>query len=126
LWEGALLGSVAFEVLKQLSTFLLAATQRSPAFQAFGIALILLVWINYFARLAMYAAAWACTTKAARAQQEIAWQPSSAATSAPHPPTVASTVPDVRTGRGLDPRLSFAAGAVLTVALLALIRRRRD
>ena len=31
----------------------------SPAFQAFGIALILLVWIHYFARVLLYAAAWA-------------------------------------------------------------------
>ena len=61
LWQGAFLGSIGFEVLKQLSSFLLAATQRSPAFQAFGIALILLVWINYFSRVVMYAAAWAHT-----------------------------------------------------------------
>ena len=66
LWQGALLGSVAFEVLKQLSSVLLAATQRSPAFQAFGIALILLVWINYFSRIVMYAAAWAHTSRSAR------------------------------------------------------------
>ena len=32
---------------------------NSPAFQAFGIALILVVWINYFSRVVMYAAAWA-------------------------------------------------------------------
>ena len=34
-----------------------------PAFQAFGIALILLVWINYFSRVVMYAAAWAHTSR---------------------------------------------------------------
>ena len=47
----------------------LAATQGQPAFQAFGIALILLVWINYFSRVVMYAAAWAYTSRAARAQR---------------------------------------------------------
>ena len=62
LWQGALLGAVAFEVLKQLSTCCWPPPQRSPAFQAFGIALILLVWINYFSRIVMYAAAWAYTS----------------------------------------------------------------
>ena len=70
LWEGAFLGSIAFEILKQLSSFLLAATHRSPAFQAFGIALILLIWINYFSRVVMYAAAWAYTAPTARAARE--------------------------------------------------------
>jgi membrane protein len=111
-------------VLKQLSTFLLAATHRSPAFQAFGIALILVVWINYFARLVMYAAAWACTTEAARLQQRLAVQ--SPPVDAPaRGPRMTAPLSGVRDGRRLDPRLSFAAGAALTVGLLALVRRRR-
>jgi membrane protein len=48
LLEGALLGGIGFEILKVLADYL--------------IALILLVWINYFSRLVMYAAAWAKTT----------------------------------------------------------------
>ncbi|MCY7395861.1 MAG: YihY/virulence factor BrkB family protein [Nocardioides sp.] len=70
LWQGALLGAVGFEVLKQLSRLLLASTKDQPAFQAFGIALILVVWINYFSRLMMYAAAFAHTSRAARALRE--------------------------------------------------------
>ena len=46
-----------------------ASTKDQPAFQAFGIALILLVWINYFSRVVLYAAAWAHTSRAARAQR---------------------------------------------------------
>jgi membrane protein len=61
LWSGALLGAVAFEVLKWASSYLFAATRNQPAAQAFGIALILLVWINYFSRVVLYAAAWAHT-----------------------------------------------------------------
>ena len=64
LWQGALLGSVAFEVLKQLSSM-----RRRPPSAArpskLGIALILLVWINYFSRIVMYAAAWAHTSQPA-------------------------------------------------------------
>jgi len=61
LWSGALVGAIGFEILKRASTWLLDSTANQPAFQAFGIALILLVWIHYFSRVVMYAAAWART-----------------------------------------------------------------
>lgn len=115
LWQGALLGSVAFEVLKQLSSFLLGSTQRSPAFQAFGIALILLVWINYFSRIVMYAAAWAYTSAPARATR---------ARDVP-PPSAAVPVSAPRRRR-VDPRLAFGAGAAAALALVSLLRRRRE
>ncbi|MCX6401760.1 MAG: YihY/virulence factor BrkB family protein [Propionibacteriales bacterium] len=70
LWSGAVLGAVGFEVLKQLSSLLLTGTRGQPAFQAFGIALILLVWINYFSRVTLYAAAWAHTSAEARAERD--------------------------------------------------------
>ena len=38
---------------------MLGAAKGQPAFQVFGISLILLVWINYFSRVTLYAAAWA-------------------------------------------------------------------
>jgi membrane protein len=60
--EGALLGAVGFELLKLAANLLLAQTRGSPAFQAFGVALIVVVWINYFSRLVMFAAAWAYTS----------------------------------------------------------------
>ena len=59
LWAGALLGAVGFEILKQASALLLNATQGQPAFQAFGIALILVVWIHYTSVVIMYAASYA-------------------------------------------------------------------
>jgi len=59
--EGALLGAVGFELLKLVANLLIAQTKGSPAFQIFGVALILVVWINYFSRLVMYSAAWAYT-----------------------------------------------------------------
>lgn len=61
LWSGALVGAELFEVLKQLSGRLLASTAGVPAIQAFGISMILLVWIYYFSRVVMFAAAWAAT-----------------------------------------------------------------
>jgi membrane protein len=62
LMSGAILGAVGFEILKQASVYLLHSTQSQPAFQAFGIALILLLWINYFSQLVLYTAAWARTS----------------------------------------------------------------
>ncbi|MGH3510182.1 MAG: YihY/virulence factor BrkB family protein [Nocardioidaceae bacterium] len=63
LWRGALVGAVAFEVLKAVATLLIAHTQDQPAFQAFGVSLVLLIWINYFSRLVLYGAAWAYTSE---------------------------------------------------------------
>jgi len=60
---GAVFGAVGFEVLKQLSRWLLSHTQGTPAFQVFGVSLILLVWINYFTRLTLYAASYALTAR---------------------------------------------------------------
>ena len=68
LWSGALLGAVGFEVLKQVSGLLIRSTQGQPAFQVFGLALILLVWINYFSRIVLYAASWAWTGSSARSE----------------------------------------------------------
>ena len=119
--QGAVLGGVGFEILKLASSYLLKATQHQPAFQAFGIALVLLVWINYFSRVVMYAAAWAHTSRPAR--------------SAPSddPPVVApaATVPAVPAVPAVEagaqhaghPRLAFAAGAAAAWGLLALLRR---
>src|SRR5680860_514784 len=62
LLHGAILGALAFEVLKLLATLLIASTKSQPAFQAFGVALILVVWINYFSRVVMFGASWAYTS----------------------------------------------------------------
>ena len=66
---GAVLGAVGFELLKFGANLLLGLTKGNPAFQQFGIALILLVWIYYFSRLIMYSAAWSYTSPSALAQR---------------------------------------------------------
>ena len=126
LWSGALLGAVGFEVLKRLSFLLLGATQNSPAFQVFGIALILLVWIYYFSRVVMYSAAWAHTAPAARAQRE-------------HEALYADRTDDqmrelaevplresAARGSRLSPRAAFAAGGASMLGLVAVARRRKE
>jgi membrane protein len=56
LWKAAVVGGVAFELMKLLSFLLLGSVRGSPAFQAFGVAIVLLVWIHYFAQVVFYAA----------------------------------------------------------------------
>lgn len=121
LWSGAWLGAIGFEVLKQLSSLLLTGTRGQPAFQAFGIALILLVWINYFSRVTLYAAAWAHTSPAARAERDAR----NAAVLPMAVATVTRPEPDAAPGRAWAPPL--AVGGVLGLLLGARLgRRRRD
>jgi len=117
LWAGAALGGVGFEILKQISGVLLKSTQGQPAFQVFGISLILLVWINYFSRVTLYAAAYA-----------FAIQPEPGTEAAP---VQGPSTPPLAIGNGTAaaPRVgavpAFLAGAVSSVVGLALLRARR-
>ncbi|WP_322936944.1 YihY/virulence factor BrkB family protein [Nocardioides bizhenqiangii] len=123
LWSGAILGAVGFEVLKQISQLLLQSTASSPAFQAFGIALILVVWIYYFSRVVMYAASWAYVHPASRALR-----PEGVATveGPPSPPLPwRERLAADRETESVATRwaVPFAAGSAATLALVALLRR---
>ena len=122
MWSGALLGALGFEVLKRLSSLLLAGTQGSPGVQAFGVALILLVWINYFSRLVMYAAAWAETSREARSARDSVQQAHAMKDASSR---VGHDLPTVSTGSGdaSRSRTAFAAGGASMLALMAVVRR---
>ena len=127
LWSGALLGALGFEVLKRLSSLLLAATKNSPGVQAFGVTLILLVWINYTMRLVMFAAAWAQTSREARAARESlqhahAVKDASAWVSHDLPPLSSYAGSGGADGR-IRSRTAFAAGGASMLALTAVVRR---
>jgi membrane protein len=133
LWSGALLGAVGFELLKQLATFLITLTERQPAFAVFGITLVLLIWINYFSRVVIYAAAWAHTSVEARTAREA----EARVAGLPEGPRLdlaaAGVVPASSTGSGSasasssvsSAKAAFAAGAASMLALVAIVRRRR-
>jgi membrane protein len=116
LWSGALVGAIGFEVLKRLSSLLLSATKDQPAFQAFGIALILVIWINYFSRVILYAAAWAHTSAAARAARPA---PTPAPVEGPPSP------PLRHRGDAVEHpwAASYVAGAATMLGLVAVTRR---
>lgn len=122
--KASLLGAVLFEVLKQLSSKLIAATQGQPAFQAFGIALVLVVWINYFSRVVLYAAAFAHTSPEARAlrpDDEPAPVQGPALPSGPDADGVRATTQAPAHRR--SPATAAAGGAAATLALMAVVRR---
>ncbi|WP_246142629.1 YihY/virulence factor BrkB family protein [Nocardioides rubriscoriae] len=133
LWSGALIGAVGFEVLKQLSGLLISATKGQPAFQAFGIALILVVWINYFSRLVLYAASWAHTAPEAVALrgggpvEPVQGPVTPDLTHLPEAVRVGGAEPAVRSvaADGRSWPAPFAAGSATTLAVVALLRRRR-
>ncbi|MFW6774593.1 YihY/virulence factor BrkB family protein [Nocardioides sp. CPCC 205120] len=123
LWKGALLGAVGFEVLKQVAGVLLSATKGQPAFQAFGIALILLVWINYFSRVVMYAASWAHTSTSARLRREHAAALEEARLAALRVDLDKDDERELTTNQVAA--RSFALGAGTVLGFLTLLRRAR-
>jgi len=126
--SGALLGALGFEVLKRLSFLLLATTKNSEAFQMFGIALILVVWIYYFSRVVMYAAAWAQTAPQTRAQREQQALREDRSEYAMRELTQVDLRETATTGRAsrISPKVAFAAGGATMLGLVALLRRRPD
>lgn len=124
LWSGALLGAIGFELLKQLSRFLIASTTDQPAFKAFGIALILLVWINYFSRVVMYAAAWAHTSAEAREIRERRALERAKMEELTRV-DLHEAAPPLPASKGKMAK-SFAAGGATTLALVAVARRKKE
>jgi membrane protein len=135
---GATLGAIGFEVLKSLAGFLISLTKGQASFQAFGVTLILVIWINYFSRLVMYAAAWSYTSPAAvdHRREEATFSPGAAlvgiageqpSTPADPAPDESAPVSDQReddAGRSSRTGLAVTAGVLALVAGLVAARRR--
>jgi membrane protein len=117
MWSGALLGAIGFEILKQASRLLIASTQGQPAFQAFGIALILLVWINYASRVVLYAASWAWTDPSARDARVV--EPADPVQGPPLP-----SLDSLPGEEGKSRKGAFVAGAAAGAAAAAVIKGR--
>lgn len=134
LFDGALLGAVGFELLKAAAYFLIELTKGNPAFQVFGVSLILLIWINYFSRLVLYAASYAYTSPAAvdlRAAQSMRapaapFVDAAVAEEAAVEPATPVVLPDREPDDRRPRTLAVAAGSALTGAgVAALVARWR-
>lgn len=60
---GALIGAVAFEVIKQLFTVIMAMASGNPAGALFGPIIVLMVVMYLIWRVVLYASAWTATTE---------------------------------------------------------------
>jgi membrane protein len=118
MWSGAVLGAVGFEILKQVSGLLIRVTQGNPAFQVFGLALILLVWINYFSRVILYAASWAWTHPKAREARVV--EP---ADPVQGPPLASAKELIAAADQGRFKKGVFAAGAAVGAAAATAVAR---
>jgi len=119
MWSGALLGAVGFEILKQISKYLIQLTQNQPAFQVFGLALILLVWINYFSRVILYAASWAWTHPLAREERVV--EPPEPVQGPPLP-----SIDELPSEEHKSRKGAFVAGAAIGAAAAAAVKKGRS
>ncbi len=115
-FKGALVGAVAFELVKQLSTVIFASAVSNPAGAIFGPIIGLMIVLYLVWRVVMYVAAWTATTLEALMQTR---------TRTPDPAVI-----HVRNEvhRGPDAGAVLGAGAALGAAgagLVALLTRRR-
>ncbi len=131
LWQGALLGALAFEVLKQVVVNVLGGVGGSP-FAPLAIAITLVVWINYFSRIIMYGAAWAMTSELSTAAIESRRAKSEAFVAAAAVAPVNARVPVMahRQAPTPSPKGRFDAGSALVgaaaAAVAAAVLSRRD
>ncbi|HET7328606.1 MAG TPA: YihY/virulence factor BrkB family protein [Nocardioidaceae bacterium] len=127
--KGAILAALLFELLKRLAFLLFAQAADSPGAAVLGIALVLVIWINYFSRVVMLGAAWAYTTPEAIAEQEAEELMESTeiqyvAVAGARP--LAQARLEARRQRRVD-RISLASGVAIGAvsgALAGMLRRR--
>ncbi|MFH0411201.1 YhjD/YihY/BrkB family envelope integrity protein [Corynebacterium sp. L4756] len=70
--KGALLGAIALELIKQLSTVIISSATNNPAGAVFGPVIVLMVMMYLIWRIVMYVSAWTATTEEALALEEPA------------------------------------------------------
>jgi len=136
--QGAVMGAVGFELLKQLLTAYLSHVAAKSMYGAFGTPVALLLLINFVCRWLFFCVSWTATAdpEAARARArdraEEAWRAAGAegvpGGAVPVPVLVRPAAPPaVARSRSASLAVAFASGAVTGTALyrLRLLRRAR-
>ncbi|QPK78734.1 YihY family inner membrane protein [Corynebacterium lizhenjunii] len=114
---GALIGAVAFEVIKQLSTMIMSSATGSPAGAVFGPVIVLMVVMYLIWRVVLYVSAWTATTEESLLHVEDVDVPA---------PAIIRVRNEVKTGP--SPALTLGAGAAIGAAgagIAALLRRKK-
>lgn len=68
--KGALLGAIAFEIIKQFSTVFISSASSNPAGATFGPIIVLMIAMYLIWRVVLYASAWAATAEEAMVEEE--------------------------------------------------------
>lgn len=64
--QAAIIGAVAFELIKQFGAVFISATMNNPAAAAFGPVIAIMVLFYLIWRVVLYCSAWAATTQESR------------------------------------------------------------
>jgi len=113
--QAALIGAVAFEVIKQLGSLFASNALSNPAGATFGPIIGLMVLLYLVWRLFMYVSAWAATTEES---MQLAQMP------APEP-AVIRVRQEIRRGPGAGTAAGLgAAAAAVGAGVIALLRRK--
>jgi len=113
--QAALIGAVAFEVIKQLGSLFASNALSNPAGATFGPIIGLMVLLYLVWRLVMYVSAWAATTEES---MQLAQMP------APEP-AVIRVRQEIRRGPGAGTAAGLgAAAAAVGAGVIALLRRK--
>ena len=117
--QASVLAGAGFELIKLLAAFLIAAALGNPAFATLGVSLVLLLWLNYVSRLALYGASWAAVAadlRASRGEQEpdadATLDPAPLGGHAPQTPVAARTRTEQDEVGAFVRGLAFGAGLV--------------
>lgn len=113
---GALIGAVAFEVLKQLSTVIMSSAAGNPAGAVFGPVIVLMVVMYLVWRVVLYVSAWTATTEQSLVNAEDVDVPA---------PAIIRVRNEMKSGPSTGTTLGIGAalGAV-GAGLVALLRRK--
>ncbi len=132
-WVGSGIGAAGLLILQSLAGYLFGTFSRNLGFAVFGSTLVLMLFLNLFATLILYIAAWLATSEVPLPEPEpepAAVEPAEPVESRPGELYVSSEVARRSLGIGLGTGYTIGAatglgiGALLTSALAAMFGRR--
>ncbi len=134
-WVGAGIGSAGLLVLQALARVLFGTFSNNAGFAVFGSTIVIMLFLNLFATLILYIAAWLATSEVPLPDPEpepVAIGPSEPVETRPGELYVSSAVAQRSLGIGLGTGYTIGAatglgiGALLVSALRAVFPRRRE
>lgn len=129
-WIGSLIGSAGLLVLQLLASVLIGAFSRNLSAALFGPVIVLMLFLNLFATLILFIAAWLATDRVVEPQVP-APEPVATSLPEPQPETVSAAVAQRSMGVGLGAgyvigtATGLGLGALIVGGLRALLTQRK-